>query len=451
MGKWYDKSVFYHMYPLGLSGAEKFNDGITVTHRLRELEEWIPHIKTIGCNALYIGPLFESVGHGYETTDYKLVDRRLGDNEDFKHFVSLCHEQEIKVVVDGVFNHTGREFFAFKDLRMNKWDSRYKDWYCNVNFEGDDEFHDGFSYEGWRGYQILAKLNQKNPEVKKYIFNVIQYWVDEFEIDGIRLDCADVLDFDFMKEMRSFCNTVKEDFWLMGEVIHGDYGRWVNNETLHSVTNYELHKGLYSGHNDHNYFEIAHTIKRLFDANGGIVKTGNLYTFVDNHDVDRIYNKLMNKEHLYPVHILLYAVPGIPSIYYGSEFAIEGAKDKNSDEGVRPALKLEECIRNNKHKELTELITKLGRIRQRSKALEEGKYQELYLTNRQYAFARISEEQTIVTVVNNDDSEVTITIPISVECDALTNLLDKTIVDVVAGKATITIPANKGYIFECGK
>lgn len=451
MGKWYDKSVFYHMYPLGLSGAEKFNDGITVTHRFRELEEWIPHMKTIGCNALYIGPLFESVGHGYETTDYKLVDRRLGDNEDFKHFVRLCHEQGVKVVVDGVFNHTGREFFAFKDLRMNKWDSRYKDWYCNVNFEGDDEFHDGFSYEGWRGYQILAKLNQKNPEVKKYIFDVIQYWVDEFEIDGIRLDCADVLDFDFMKEMRSFCNTVKEDFWLMGEVIHGDYGRWVNNETLHSVTNYELHKGLYSGHNDHNYFEIAHTIKRLFDANGGMVKKENLYTFVDNHDVDRIYNKLMNKEHLYPVHILLYTVPGIPSIYYGSEFAIEGVKDNNSDEGVRPALKLEECIRNNNHKELTELITKLGFIRQQSKALEEGKYQELYLTNRQYAFARISEEQTIVTVVNNDDNEVTVTIPIPVECDTLTNLLDETIVNVVAGKATITIPANKGYIFECGK
>lgn len=451
MGKWYDKSVFYHMYPLGLSGAEKFNDGITVTHRFRELEEWIPHMKTIGYNALYIGPLFESVGHGYETTDYKLVDRRLGDNEDFKHFVRLCHEQGVKVVVDGVFNHTGREFFAFKDLRMNKWDSRYKDWYCNVNFEGDDEFHDGFSYEGWRGYQILAKLNQKNPEVKKYIFDVIQYWVDEFEIDGIRLDCADVLDFDFMKEMRSFCNTVKEDFWLMGEVIHGDYGRWVNNETLHSVTNYELHKGLYSGHNDHNYFEIAHTIKRLFDANGGMVKKENLYTFVDNHDVDRIYNKLMNKEHLYPVHILLYTVPGIPSIYYGSEFAIEGVKDNNSDEGVRPALKLEECIRNNNHKELTELITKLGFIRQQSKALEEGKYQELYLTNRQYAFARISEEQTIVTVVNNDDNEVTVTIPIPVECDTLTNLLDETIVNVVAGKATITIPANKGYIFECGK
>ncbi|WP_167958952.1 alpha-amylase family glycosyl hydrolase [Anaerosporobacter faecicola] len=460
MAKWYDKAVFYHIYPLGLCGAEKNNDGITTTHRLKELEQWIPHMEELGCNALYIGPLFESVGHGYETTEYQKVDRRLGDNDDFVHFVQECHEHGIKVVVDGVFNHTGREFFAFRDLREKKEASPYKDWYCNVNFGGNTEYGDGFSYEGWRGYLLLAKLNQRNPEVKQYLLQVIQFWVDTFDIDGIRLDCADVLDFDFMKEMRSFCNTVKEDFWLMGEVIHGDYGRWVNEETLHSVTDYELHKGLYSGHNDHNYFEIAHTIKRLFDPNGGLVRNGNLYTFVDNHDVDRIYNKLQNKEHLYPVHILLYTVPGIPSIYYGSEFAIEGHKDNNSDDAVRPKLQLEDYVdatievgreeryRGNNPK-LTCLLSKLAQIHKDRVSLQVGRYQELFLTNRQYAFARICEEEATIVAVNNDDQPSTITIAVTVSCDKVKNLLTNEEISVENGCFQATIPANYGGIYQC--
>jgi cyclomaltodextrinase / maltogenic alpha-amylase / neopullulanase len=453
MAKWYDKAVFYHIYPLGLCGAEKLNDGVTTTHRMRELEEWIPHMEKLGCNALYIGPLFESVGHGYETTDYRLVDRRLGDNSDFIHFVKECHEHGIKVVVDGVFNHTGREFFAFKDLREKKESSRYRDWYCNVNFGSNTEYNDGFSYEGWRGYQVLAKLNQRNPEVKQYIFDVIQYWVDEFDIDGIRLDCADVLDFDFMKEMRTFCNTVKEDFWLMGEVIHGDYSRWVNEEMLHSVTDYELHKGLYSGHNDHNYFEIAHTARRLFDPNGGIIKNANLYSFVDNHDVDRIYTKLLNKEHLVPVYILLYTLPGIPSIYYGSEFGIEGRKDNHSDDGVRPRIVLSDYIgKLDKNKEeLANLLMSLATIRKEKQTLQQGIYKELYLTNRQYAFARIDNEEATVIAVNNDDKEETICISVPVSCNEVCNLLTDEKYSVENGKLVITVPSNNGLVLQCVK
>lgn len=453
MIKWYDKAVFYHIYPLGLCGAEKLNDGFTMTHRMKELEEWIPHMEQLGCNALYIGPLFESVGHGYETTDYRLVDRRLGDNADFIQFVKECHEHGIKVVVDGVFNHTGREFFAFKDLREKRESSEYRDWYCNVNFNSNTEYNDGFSYEGWRGYQLLARLNQTNPEVKQYIFDVIRYWVDEFDIDGIRLDCADVLNLDFMKEMRSFCNTVKEDFWLMGEVIHGDYSRWVNEETLHSVTDYELHKGLYSGHNDHNYFEIAHTVKRLFDSNGGIIKNANLYSFVDNHDVDRIYNKLTDKAHLIPVYIMLYTLPGIPSIYYGSEFGIEGKKENNSDDGVRPRLVLSDIIEKPSKltEELIKLLVALASIRKDKQTLQQGEYKELFLTNRQYSFARIYKEDATVILVNNDDKEATINIPIPVSCEAVCNLITEEKHPVNKGRLEITIPPNNGLVLQSVK
>ena len=233
---WYDEAVFYHIYPLGLTGAPEKNPYGEPVHRLRELFPWIQHIKEIGCNAIYIGPLFESEGHGYETTDYQKLDGRLGTNEDLKEFVSLAHQNGIRVIFDGVFNHTGRNFFAMQDIRKNRENSPYRDWYQNVNFWGNNEFNDGFSYDNWGGYNIMAKLNQRNPAVRDYICNVIRFWVQEFDVDGIRLDAADVLDFDFMKALRHTANEVKPEFWLMGEVIHGDYTRWVNEGTLHSVT-----------------------------------------------------------------------------------------------------------------------------------------------------------------------------------------------------------------------
>ena len=273
--KWYEKAVFYHIYPLGLCGCPFENDGVTSENHFKQLNDWTTHIDKLGCNAIYIGPLFESATHGYDTTDYKKVDRRLGTNADFKEYVKNCHDKGIHVIVDGVFNHVGRKFFAFEDLKQNRENSRYKDWFCNVNFYNNNEYNDGFSYDNWGGYNVLVKLNQRNPEVKNYIFDIIRYWVQEFDIDGIRLDAADVLDHDFMHEMRNVANTVKEDFWLMGEVIHGDYSQWANDQTLHSVTNYELHKALYSGHNDHKYFEIAHSIQRSLTINGNT----RLYTF----------------------------------------------------------------------------------------------------------------------------------------------------------------------------
>lgn len=404
---WYDEAVFYHIYPLGLCGAPKENKYDGVTHRLEKLTPWIDHIKEIGCNAIYIGPLFESVGHGYETTDYKKLDGRLGDNADLTRFVAKCHEQGIRVILDGVFNHTGRDFFAFKDIQQNRENSRYRDWYCNVNFWGNTEYNDGFSYDNWGGYNLLVKLNQRNPEVKKYICDVIRFWVSEFDIDGIRLDAADVLDFDFMRDLRNVANEVKPDFWLMGEVIHGDYSRWANDSTLHSVTNYNLHKALYSGHNDHNYFEIAHTVKRL----NGMIGHLKLYNFVDNHDVERIYTKLNKKAHFTPVHILLYTLPGIPSIYYGSEFAIEGRKEKWSDDSLRPALNLEDYKDAVEKNSATALIAALGRVHAATPALSYGDYNELLLMNRQYAFSRNHNGRCVIITVNNDDNDFDMNLP----------------------------------------
>ena len=440
---WYDEAVFYHIYPLGLTGAPKQNSYGEPVHRLNTLLPWISHIKEIGCNAIYIGPLFESVGHGYETTDYKKLDSRLGTNEDLTNFVAECHKQGIRVILDGVFNHTGRDFFAFQDIKHNRENSQYKDWYCNVNFWGNNSFNDGFSYENWGGYDLLAKLNQHNPAVKDYICNVIRFWVSEFDIDGIRLDAADVMDFEYMKALRSVANEVKPEFWLMGEVIHGNYSRWANEGTLHSVTNYMLHKALYSGHNDHNYFEVAHTIKYV---SGMVGNKLHLYSFVDNHDVERIYTKLKNKAHFVPVHVMLYTLPGVPSIYYGSEFGIEGRKERFSDDSLRPALNYEDYKTAVETNSCTKLIAALGKIRRNTPALMYGDYKELLLQTTHFAYARVMDGKSVIITVNNADNDVSMNLEAGGAAEYIGALTgEKVVAD--GGRIQVKVPANFGEIW----
>ncbi len=443
---WYDEAIFYHIYPLGLTNAPKTNSYEEGEHRLNTLIPWIAHIKDLGCNALYIGPLFESVGHGYETTDYKKLDSRLGTNEDLTAFVEECHRQGVRVILDGVFNHTGRDFFAFQDIKRNRENSPYKDWYCNVNFWGNNEYNDGFSYENWGGYNLLAKLNQHNPNVRDYICDVIRFWAREFHIDGIRLDAADVLDFGYMQALRQTAGEIGPDFWLMGEVIHGDYTRWVNEGTLHSVTNYHLHKALYSGHNDHNYFEIAHTVRRLYEMGGNRPDGLKLYNFVDNHDVERIYTKLTNKAHFEPVHILMYTLPGVPSIYYGSEFGIEGKKERHSDDSLRPALSLEDYKDALDNNPCTKLIQALGKARRQIKALSYGDYKELILTNRQYGFSRTRDGETVFITVNNDDNDTFMSLPAG-SAPAYRDVLSGQQVTVTDGRLNVPVKGNGGGIW----
>ena len=442
MNTWYEKAVFYHIYPLGMTGAPKYNSSQETADRFGELEKWIPHIRSLNCSAIYIGPLFESATHGYDTTDFRLVDRRLGSNEDFRRFTALCHENGIRVVVDGVFNHTGRGFFAFRDLQQNGSSSAFRDWYRGISFDQGSSLGDSFRYECWHGIQELPCLNLFHPQVKEYLLDTVRFWVQEFDIDGIRLDCANVLDFQFMKELRGLANQVKEDFWLMGEVIHGEYARWVNPDMLHSVTNYELHKSIYSAHNDHNYFELAHNVRRL-EAVGR-----SLYTFVDNHDEDRIASKLREKAHLRPLYCLLYTLPGIPSLYYGSEWGIEGHRSSTSDEVLRPAIPASEI--EARETDLTALLRRLGEIHQTEEALHGGRYQELLLTNRQYAFARFGTGYAVITAANTDEgpAAISFSLPFPVSTLQAADLLSGRTFSIEQNKIQIELEGNSAVILR---
>ena len=441
---WAYESVFYQIYPLGFCGAPFENDGI-LTHRILKVNDWIEHIKNLGANAIYFSPVFESDTHGYNTRNYKKIDCRLGTNDDFKEVCKNLHKNNIKVVLDGVFNHVGRGFWAFQDVLQNRENSRYRDWFF-IDFNGNSNYNDGLWYEGWEGNFDLVKINLRNEEVINHIFECIKLWIDEFDIDGLRLDVAYCLDKDFLKRLRSYTDSLKNDFLLLGELLHGDYNQFVNDDMLHSCTNYECYKGIYSSHNDHNYFEIAHSIKRLND----ICRGRRLYTFVDNHDVARIASKLQNKAHLPLVTILLYTVYGIPSVYYGSEFGIEGQKEQGSDWNLRPALSLADYADAYENNEITKLCRKLGQLKKEYAELTNGTYQELILTNRQFAFGRILDGKECISALNCDDAQASFEIPLCCQNATAKELLDQeAVLYEVTDRQTlkVTLPANTGTVF----
>jgi glycosidase len=396
-----NESVIYNIYPLGFCGAPREND-FKQEYRLDKIYDCIDHFKKLSVNALVFNPLFESTRHGYDTIDYRKVDCRLGDNNSFKAICKALHDNNIKILLDGVFNHVGRDFFAFKDVQEKKWDSQYCSWFQGLNFDGTSPYGDPFWYEGWGGHYDLVKLNLHNPEVVDYLLGSVNFWIDEFDIDGLRLDAADCVDLEFFKRLRHTCKSKKPDFWLYGEIIHGDYNRWANNETLDSVTNYELYKGIYSSHNDHNYFEIAHSLNRQF-ANGGIYQNIYTYNFVDNHDVNRIASSLKDKNHLKNVYTLLYTIPGVPSIYYGSEFGIEGERTKSSDYELRPCLDLGNV--ENANYDLFNHLVKLGKIRLALEALKYGKFQNVNIMNEKLVYKRWTDNQTVFVAFNLTNHE----------------------------------------------
>jgi glycosidase len=208
-----------------------------------------------------------------------------------------------------------------------------------------------------------------------------------------------VLDLSLQQQLAAFCHTHRPDFWLLGEVVHGDYRRWVNSATLESVTNYEVYKGLYSSHNDHNYFEIAYSLNRQFGPTG-IYRGLPLYTFVDNHDVDRVASRLNDPVHLYPLHALLFTIPGIPSLYYGSEWGIAGHKSRETDAPLRPALTPATMIQQSLHPDLAPAIRRLSAIRQAHPALRAGDYRQLAVTHEQLAFLRSMPEEQVLVLAN---------------------------------------------------
>lgn len=396
---WAYESVFYQIYPLGFCGAPFENDG-NQESRILKVIDWIPHIEKLGANAIYFSPVFESDTHGYNTRDYTKIDCRLGTNDDFRKVCDKLHEAGIKVVLDGVFNHVGRGFWAFQDVLQNRENSQYRDWF-HIDFGGNSNYNDGLWYEGWEGNYDLVKLNLRNEAVIQHIFDAVNGWVQEFHIDGLRLDVAYCLDKDFLKRLRQFTDSLKEEFFLVGETLHGDYNQWVNDEMCHSVTNYECYKGLFSSFNSMNMFEICHSLGRQFGPEDWTLYKGkHLLSFVDNHDVSRIASNLSNEKHLPLIYAMAFGMPGIPCVYYGSEWGAKAHKNEG-DSALRA------CFEKPEFNELAEWISKLAGAKKNSKALNYGAYRSVVLTNHQCIFERACEGERVLVAINSSDQAYT--------------------------------------------
>ncbi len=396
---WAYESVFYQIYPLGFCGAPFENDG-EENSRILKVMDWIPHIKKLGANAVYFSPVFESDTHGYNTRDYKKIDCRLGTNEDFARVCEEMHTAGIRVVLDGVFNHVGRGFWAFQDVLQNRENSRYRDWF-HIDFGGNSGYNDGLWYEGWEGNYDLVKINLHNEEVVQHIFDSVKFWVDTFDIDGLRLDVAYCLDQGFLKRLRQFTSSLKEEFYLVGETLHGDYKQWMNDEMCHSVTNYECYKGLHSSFNSMNMFEICHSLARQFGPEDWTLYKGrHLLSFVDNHDVSRIASILSNEKHLPLIYAMCFGMPGVPCVYYGSEWGAKGDKSEG-DPALRVSFDQPEFGR------LAEWIARLSEAKKGSRALNYGSFRNIVLTNHQCIFERACEEERVLVAINASDAPYT--------------------------------------------
>ena len=433
---WAYESVFYQIYPLGFCGAPFENDGV-LTPRIRKVIDWIPHIKNLGANAIYFSPVFESDTHGYNTRDFRKIDVRLGTNEDFADVCQALHKEGIKVVLDGVFNHVGRGFWAFQDVLEKRWDSPYKDWF-HISFDGNSNYNDGLWYEGWEGNYDLVKLNLCHPDVKQHIFDSIRSWVEEFDIDGLRLDVAYCLDENFVRELRAFCDSLKPDFFLVGEMLHGNYNRLMNDSMLHSATNYECYKGLFSSFNSMNMFEIIHSLLRQFGPENWTLYRGkHLLCFVDNHDVSRIASNLTNEQHLPLIYALCFGMPGIPCVYYGSEW---GAK-ANKSEGD-PALRA--CFDAPVENDLTAWISKLAAAKKASNALNYGDFRSVVLTNRQCIFERKTDSERVLVAINADN--VPYTAHFDAGCGTAVDLITGNTHDFGGGSE---LPPYSAFFWKC--
>jgi cyclomaltodextrinase len=313
---WVDHAIWWHVYPLGFTGAERvaLRPGAAVRHRLRHLARWLDYAVELGCSGLLLGPVFAAETHGYDTVDHFAIDRRLGDDADFAALVSAADERGLRIVLDGVFNHVARSF-------------PHPEW-----FRRDPSGR----FATFEGHQHLVALDHTLPAVAGYTGEVMAYWLDRGAA-GWRLDAAYAVPASFWRQVLPKVRASYPDAWFGAEMIHGDYAEYASSASLDSVTQYELWKAIWSSLNDRNFFELAWTLDRHgeFTAGGMLPQT-----FAGNHDVTRLASQLTDERHLAHALVVLFTVAGLPSVYYGDEQAFRGVKEHRAggDDAIRPAF-----------------------------------------------------------------------------------------------------------------
>lgn len=458
----------YHVFPLGAlkesdwSGdhAGYWGTNSAGFRNIRELTSLIPHLQGLRADSILLGPIFKSETHGYDVTDMYQLDPRLGNNEDLKQMVVSFQAAGFHVFFDAVWNHSSRHHFAYRDLREKGRNSPFAAWYRNIQFDKPNLCGDPFTVDCWAGFQELPAFDLRNPAVERELIHCAEYWMDEFGIDGIRIDAAQDMDLGFLKHLADACHRKRADFWMMGEVVFGDPRRWLE-AGLNSVTNYQTYKSCWSSINDGNMFELAYNLNQLFDDKGGTCKGARLQLFNENHDVSRIYTTLKNKSDNYVQHLLFYTLPGVPTLYYGEEYALDAKKGGCDDWNLRPpmsSLGSGKCAAGQEN--LLSEIQHLAGVRLDSDALRDGGYQQEFVHSQQLAFWRTHPKGDALVLANLQDSPVQFEIDLkkhygnrggSLNCGGIAShwhdlLNSQTNITTKNGKLTVQIPAKWGCV-----
>jgi glycosidase len=355
---WADQVVWWQAYPLGVVGAEETLEEVEgVVHRLPRLEGWLDHLISLGANGLLLGPVFASATHGYDTVDYLRIDPRLGDDADFDALVAACRERGVRLLLDGVFNHAGRDFPPVAQALREGPGSEAADWVSALYDNGGMITADYFE-----GHDTLVTLNHSSARVQAYVREVMLHWLRR-GIDGWRLDAAYAVPSDFWSAVLPQVREEFGDAWFVGEMIHGDYVSYVERSGLDSVTEYELWKAIWSSLDSTNLHELDWTLRR----HAAFVEHFVPMTFLSNHDVTRVASQVRDRRHLSHAVALLGFLPGVPSVYYGDEFGLEGVKQDRpgGDDVVRPELPAERGLYENPHPEIEEIYRRVIGLRRR--------------------------------------------------------------------------------------
>jgi len=330
---WVERAVWWQVYPLGFVGAER-EACAGVTHRLDRLVAWLDYAVNLGASGILLGPIFASSTHGYDTIDYFQIDRRLGDESDFDALVEAAHDRGLRIVLDGVFNHVGREHPLFQRAIADGPHSPEASWF-RLTRPADGAVGEGPEYATFEGHRQLVALNHDEPAIADYVTRVMSHWLDR-GADGWRLDAAYAVPRRFWADVLPAVRARHPDAYIFGEVIHGDYSGFVRETGVDAITQYELWKAIWSALNDRNFVELAWAL----DRHNAMLDSFVPQTFIGNHDVTRIASQLLDERHLAHALVILMTCGGLPSIYAGDEQAFRGVKEHRAggDDAIRPAF-----------------------------------------------------------------------------------------------------------------
>lgn len=419
---WVQDAIFYQIFPDRFANGEKYNDPVNVQEwgakptiwdfqggDLRGVIQRFDYLLDLGINAIYFNPIFQATSnHRYNISDYWCIDQKLGDIEDFQALLEVAHSNNVRVIIDGVFNHCGRGFFAFNDVLENHEHSPYIDWF-HVNGYPVDAYSPGDAkdFEGWWKYKSLPKFNTNNPHVRQYIFDVARYWI-ELGADGWRLDVPNEIDDDaFWAEFRHVVKSANRDAYILGEIWDGD-PRWVGDKHFDGLMNYPMRDA------------ILDFLRERITAGGFAEKVENLleaysrknvyamYLPLGSHDTRRLMTKLDgNIEKVKLAFLFQFAYPGAPAVYYGDEIGIEGEKDPD----CRRAFPWE---KSQWKTGLRDFVQQLISIRKRRSVLRRGDYERIFLDERRncYAFARTLGTESVVVAINAGASRRHVRLPV---------------------------------------